>query len=101
MSTISSTPSGEGYWLFTTLERAFAYGDAHFFGDMRAARLTGPFIASVATPTGLGYCMVASDGAVFSNGYLMVASDGGVFDFVNKARSSRLGPAARSFPALS
>ena len=36
VSTISATPTGNGYWLFTTLGRVFAYGDAHFYGDLRA-----------------------------------------------------------------
>ena len=52
VSTISGTPSGNGYWLFTNRGRVFAYGDAHFFGDMSAVQLNGPIVASVATPTG-------------------------------------------------
>ena len=74
-----------------------------------AARLNGPIVASAATPTGLGYYMVGSDGGVFAfgdakfhgsmggvrlnrpvvgiaptpdnSGYWFVASDGGVFAF--------------------
>ena len=60
VSTISGTPSGLGYWLFTTQGRAFAYGDAKFFGDMGAVHLNGPVIASVATPTGRGVRIASS-----------------------------------------
>jgi hypothetical protein len=114
--TISATPTGNGYWLFTTAGRAFAYGDAHFYGDMRGVRLNGPVIASIATPTGRGYYMVGSDGGVFSfgdarfhgsmsgahlnwpivglsptpdnRGYWLVAADGGVFAFGAPFRGS-------------
>ncbi len=116
VSTISATPSGNGYWLFTDRGRTFAYGDAHFYGDMSAIPLNGPIIASAATPTGHGYYMVGSDGGVFSfgdarfhgstgnlhlnrpvvgiaptpdnRGYWLVASDGGVFAFAARFRGS-------------
>src|SRR5262249_28581154 len=39
VTTMSATPTSNGYWLFTNLGRAFAYGDAHFYGDMRNAHL--------------------------------------------------------------
>jgi Phage tail lysozyme len=116
VSTISATPSGNGYWLFTTQGRAFGYGDAHFYGDMSGTTLNGPVIASAATATGRGYYMVGSDGGVFSfgdarfhgstgnlrlnqpvvgispapdnRGYWLVASDGGVFAFGESFRGS-------------
>lgn len=116
VSTISATPSGNGYWLFTNQGRAFAYGDASFYGDMSGTALNGPVVASVATPTGHGYYMVGSDGGVFSfgdarfhgstgnlrlnrpvvgiaptpdnRGYWLVASDGGVFAFGAPFRGS-------------
>ena len=95
---------------------SFAYGDAHFYGDMSGIALNGPIVASVATPTGHGYYMVGSDGGVFSfgdarfhgstgslrlnrpivgisptpnnRGYWLVASDGGVFAFDAPFRGS-------------
>ena len=116
VSTISATPSGNGYWLFSDRGRAFAYGDAHFYGDMSSVTLNGPVIASTATPTGHGYYMVGSDGGVFTfgdakfhgstgamhlnkpivgisptpdnHGYWLVASDGGVFAFNAPFRGS-------------
>jgi len=103
---------GSGYWLFTSRGRAFAVGrgaPGRFHGDLRHVTLAGPILGSVATPTGRGYYMVASDGGVFAfgdarfygsmggrklnrpivglvpaadnQGYWLVASDGGVFAF--------------------
>jgi ribosomal protein L24E len=74
-----------------------------------AVKLNGPVLDSVATPTGKGYYMVASDGGIFAfgdarfagsmggqhlnasveslvpdgdgSGYWLVASDGGIFAF--------------------
>ena len=45
-----------------------ACGDAHFYGDMSKVALNGPVLDSVATPSGHGYYMVASDGGVFTFG---------------------------------
>ena len=67
-ASLSATPSGAGYWVFTTRGRAVPFGDAGFFGDMSALRLNGPVLGSVATPTGQGYYMVASDGGIFAFG---------------------------------
>jgi hypothetical protein len=106
---VSATPTGKGYWIFTSAGRVFAYGDARPFGDLSAVRLNGPVLDSVATPTGNGYWMVASDGGIFAfgdagffgstgnltlnepvmsmaptptnRGYWLVASDGGIFAF--------------------
>jgi ribosomal protein L24E len=83
---------------------------------MRAVRLNGPVLDSVATPTGGGYYMVAADGGIFTfgdarfhgsmgdkplnapvrslvpdpdqTGYWLVASDGGVFTFLADFRGS-------------
>ena len=88
---------------------AEVFGDAAFLGDMSATRLAGPVLDSIATPTGRGSHMVASDGGIFAfgdalfegslggkrlvapvqslvpdpdgGGYWLVASDGGIFNF--------------------
>jgi len=106
---LSATPDGAGYWIFTSLGRVLTFGTAEHFGDMDGQRLNGPVVDSVATPTGRGYYMVASDGGVFAfgdatfygsmggrrlngpvnglaptadnGGYWLVASDGGIFSF--------------------
>ncbi|MEM9037143.1 MAG: fibronectin type III domain-containing protein [Actinomycetota bacterium] len=113
VTTMSSTPTGGGYWIFTNIGRAVAFGDATDIPDLVdleiAALLNGPIVDSVATPSGLGYYMIGSDGGVFSLGdaefygsmggvdlnqpvngivpdpdgvgYWLVAGDGGVFAF--------------------
>jgi hypothetical protein len=106
---MSSTPDGGGYWLFTTLGRAIPYGNADHLGDMAGVQLARPVIDSIATPSGDGYYMVAEDGGIFTfgdarfrgsmggrhlnrpvnglaptasgNGYWLVADDGGIFSF--------------------
>lgn len=106
---ISATPDGGGYWVFTDKGRAIPLGTAQWFGDMGTVALNGPILDSVATPSGRGYWMVASDGGIFAfgdaqfygsmggqrlnapvmsmapdpdgAGYWLVASDGGIFAF--------------------
>ncbi len=67
-SSISPTPSGDGYWIFTDRGRAFACGAATSFGDLGDIALDGPVVDSIATVTGLGYYMVAADGGLFAFG---------------------------------
>jgi hypothetical protein len=109
VTSLSATPTDQGYWLFTSRGRALPFGDAAFHGDLRASILNGEIVGSIATPTGKGYYMVGSDGGVFAfgdarfrgsmgntrlnrpvvglvptadnTGYWLVASDGGVFSF--------------------
>ncbi|MDQ1493328.1 MAG: hypothetical protein QOJ23_5842 [Actinomycetota bacterium] len=106
---LSATPSGDGYWVFTSRGRAVPFGDAGFFGDVSAVHLNQPVVGSVATPTGQGYYLFASDGGIFTfgdaaffgstgavalnkpvvamavppsgGGYWLVGSDGGLFAF--------------------
>jgi hypothetical protein len=106
---MSALPDGSGYWVFTNKGRAFAFGNAQWYGDMGNIKLNGPILDSVATPSGRGYWMVASDGGIFSfgdaqfygsmgghklnapvnamapdpdgRGYWLVAADGGIFAF--------------------
>ncbi|MEM9608136.1 MAG: S8 family serine peptidase [Actinomycetota bacterium] len=77
-STLSATPTGSGYWVFTDRGRSLAFGDARQLGDLWSVTnadgtpialiLNGPIIASAATPSGNGYYMVGSDGGIFSFG---------------------------------
>jgi hypothetical protein len=113
---MSATRTDHGYWLVTNRGRVFAFGDAHFYGDMRNVPLNGPILDSVATPSGNGYYMVASDGGIFAFGdarfrgsmgghhlnapvvglapdadnigYWLVARDGGIFAFDAPFRGS-------------
>ena len=41
---MSTTPSGNGYWLVATDGGLFAFGDAAFLGSMGAARLNHPVV---------------------------------------------------------
>jgi len=51
------------FGLVTTHGRVLPFGDARFYGDMSRVHLNGPVIGSVATTTGHGYSLIASDGA--------------------------------------
>jgi hypothetical protein len=115
-TSLSVTPTGGGYWMFSNQGRAFTQGDAVHRGDMGSVALNGPVLGSVATPSGKGYYMVASDGGIFAFGdaefrgsmgghhlngpvvglapdpdnvgYWLVASDGGIFAFDATFRGS-------------
>jgi hypothetical protein len=107
---LSGTPTGGGYWIFTNLGRAVGFGDAaKNLGDVSSLKLNEEVLDSVATPSGKGYYLVAADGGVFAlgdanfegsmggiplngpvqslvpdpdgQGYWLVATDGGVFSF--------------------
>jgi hypothetical protein len=117
IGTTDCTGSNGGYWLFTDQGRVMAFGSAaRHYGDMAGTRLNGPVLDSVATPSGQGYWMVASDGGIFTFGdakfygsmggkrlnqpvmsmaadpdgvgYWLVASDGGIFAFEAEFRGS-------------
>ena len=115
-SAIAVRPNGDGYWIFTDLGRAIAFGGAQHLGDVTHLTLDGPVVASVATPSGLGYWLIGSDGGVFTFGdavfsgstggialdkpvvgmaadpdglgYWLVARDGGLFAFDAEFRGS-------------
>ncbi len=125
-ASISATPDGEGYWIFTDRGRVATFGNATAAGDLFSVTspdgrpvadvLNGPVVASVATPDGGGYYMVASDGGVFAfgtarfagsmggtplnapvvslapdpdgGGYWLIAGDGGIFAFDAPFRGS-------------
>src|SRR5262245_7118998 len=120
---IVPTPDGQGYWVLEVglsgMGSVVPFGNATDFGDTTqlAQQLGTPFngepVGLVATPTGLGYWEVYSDGGVFGfgdapflgstggirlnqpivgmaatsdgQGYWLIARDGGVFAFGNAA----------------
>ncbi len=51
---LSATPTGDGYWVFTSRGRVVRLRDAGFFGDVSAVALNRPVIGSIATPSGKG-----------------------------------------------
>ena len=124
-TSISVTPSGDGLWVFTSTGRVVAYGDAGQFGDMSGTALNGPVLDSIATPSGRGYYIVASDGGIFAfdapfrgsmggsrlnkpvvgmvrygDGYLMVGADGGMFNFSSLPFSGSLGDRTPASPIV-
>src|SRR5207249_8108913 len=50
VTSLSPTPTGKGYWIFTSRGRVFPFGDAQVFGDMAKVALNGPVKSSIATP---------------------------------------------------
>jgi hypothetical protein len=118
---IAATQDQGGYWLVASDGGVFSYGDASFWGSTGSLKLNKPIVGIAATPyvpgaggapaspAGLGYWLVASDGGIFSygdatfygstgslklnqpivgmaptpdgKGYWLVAADGGVFSY--------------------
>ena len=65
---VVSTLPTQGYWRFTSIGGASAFGDAHDYGGLANLHLNSPIVAVAATPTGHGYWMVSSDGGLFGFG---------------------------------
>ncbi len=63
---MAATPDGRGYWLAAADGGVFAFGDAGFYGAVRA--LHAPIVGMAATPDGRGYWLAAADGGVFAFG---------------------------------
>ena len=118
---MATTQDQGGYWLVASDGGVFSYGDATFWGSTGSLKLNKPVVAMASTPyipgvggapaspAGLGYWLVASDGGIFNygdagffgsagslklnkpivgmaptadgKGYWLVASDGGVFSY--------------------
>ena len=118
---LAATQDQGGYWLVAADGGVFSYGDASFWGSTGSLKLNKPIVGMAATPyvpgaggapaspAGLGYWLVASDGGIFSygdatfhgstgslklnqpivgmaptpdgKGYWLVASDGGIFSY--------------------
>jgi len=114
------------YWIFTSEGRAL--GNSTSLGDMSGVKLNGPVLGGVATPSGRGYYMVASDGGIFTfgdatfegsmggrplnapveglvpnqagPGYWLVASDGGIFAFGGAPFRGSLGATKLNKPII-
>ncbi|HTK15352.1 MAG TPA: S8 family serine peptidase [Acidimicrobiia bacterium] len=102
---------GHGYWITGSNGRVRAFGNAHFYGDLRGRALSAPIVASARTPNGGGYWLAGADGSVYSfgnaryygsmggrplnspivgmaatptgGGYILLGADGGIFTFGN------------------
>jgi hypothetical protein len=118
---ITPTQDQGGYWLVASDGGVFSYGDASFHGSTGSLKLNKPVVGMASTPyvpgaggapaspAGLGYWLVASDGGIFNygdagffgstggiklnqpivgmaptpdgKGYWLVAADGGIFNY--------------------
>ncbi len=106
---VTTSPSGNGYWISSQDGGVFSFGDARSFGSMAGQRLNLPVVGMASSPSGGGYWLVATDGGIFrfgdaafhgstgaiklnqpivgmaptpsGGGYWLVASDGGIFAF--------------------
>ncbi len=74
---ITSTPSGNGYWLVGADGGVFNFGSAKFLGSTYSYGITGlsgshplnaPVTGLISTPNGNGYWLVGADGGVFNFG---------------------------------
>jgi hypothetical protein len=98
-----------GYVAVDGQGQVWAFGSAHWYGDLSTVHLAAPIIAIQATPDGGGYWLLGADGGIFNygdarfygstgglklaapvvgmavtttgDGYWMVAKDGGVFSY--------------------
>jgi hypothetical protein len=105
---VSTSTTGQGYWLVGSDGGVFNFGDAKFFGSTGSLKLAAPIVGIAPSPDGFGYWLVAADGGVFTfgdvafhgsmggkhlnkpivamvsspsgNGYWLVAADGGTFN---------------------
>ena len=65
---MTSSPSGQGYWLVASDGGIFTYGDAGFLGSRGGQPLNKPIVGMMSTADGAGYWLTASDGGIFSYG---------------------------------
>jgi hypothetical protein len=72
---MTTTPSGDGYWLLIADGSVYAFGDAKWYGDLRGGAWRGgpvppgsPVVGIAATPDGKGYFVVAANGSVYAFG---------------------------------
>ena len=109
LAALTSTRSGDGYWIVSKDGRVFHFGDAIHRGDLRSISLDSPVVDLAVTSDGNGYWLVTSRGVVYAfgtalwrgsvghialqapivdlepvpvgTGYWLTAADGGVFAF--------------------
>jgi hypothetical protein len=67
---IVPTPDGQGYWLLRAGGTVSAFGDAHWYGSLSAAKAkaSGGVVSMARTYDARGYWVATADGAVFGFG---------------------------------
>ena len=69
VTSISSTPDGEGYWLSGPDGGVFAFGDAPFDGSLPGIGVkVNDVVALVPSNDGNGYLLTGADGGIFAFG---------------------------------
>ena len=76
---IAPTQDQGGYWLAASDGGVFTFGDAGFFGSAGNLRLNKPIVGVAATPYAPG--VGAQEASPAGLGYWLVASDGGIFNY--------------------
>ena len=128
---IASTPSGNGYWLVNAYRWATAFGQAGRPEQIGCTSLNGamgPWTGIASSPTGDGFFMASSNGAVMGcgdagpfvgvtsktlngpvvgmaatpdgKGYWLVASDGGVFAYGDATFNGSMGGTRLNAPVV-
>lgn len=83
---LSPTPDGDGYRVFTSKGRVVTFGTAAHLGDMSGVELAGPVVDAGTTATGEGYYMLGSEGGIFTFG------DAAFYGSIQSVVNDLLGP---------
>ena len=65
---MTTTPTGNGYWIASSTGGIFTFGDAKYYGSAPGSGISTRLGGMTATPTGKGYWMVGNDGRTMAFG---------------------------------
>lgn len=126
---VTTTSSGNGYWIIDTYGNVYTYGDARYFGTLHDVGVNVTNITGlVRTPDSGGYWIVGADGGVYAfgnarfygsmggqpmnapvvgmaatkngQGYWLVGADGGIFAFGNAGFYGSMGGKPLNAPVV-
>ena len=126
---VTTTSSGNGYWIVDTYGNVYTYGDAGYFGTLHDVGVNVSNITGlVRTPDSGGYWIVGADGGVYAfgnarfygsmggqhmnapvvgmaatkngQGYWLVGADGGIFAFGNAGFYGSMGGKPLNAPVV-
>jgi endonuclease/exonuclease/phosphatase family metal-dependent hydrolase len=126
---VTTTSSGNGYWIVDTYGNVYTYGDARYFGTLHDVGVNVSNITGlVRTPDSGGYWIVGADGGVYAfgnarfygsmggqhmnapvvgmaatkngQGYWLVGADGGIFAFGNAGFYGSMGGKPLNAPVV-
>jgi hypothetical protein len=61
---MARTPDGRGYWLATSTDSVYVFGDATSHGSLATKHVLSPVVSLAATADGSGYWLATANGAV-------------------------------------